>query len=69
MSVPTRRGEEFALALVAPVKRWASRPQAQIVPSDLMAKAIQSPMPTSTQFVSGETRVGTGTLEPLWDRV
>src|SRR5437899_11942769 len=44
----------------------ASIPQAQSEPSDLIAKTMKSPRPTSTQFVSGETRVGTAMLAPLW---
>src|SRR5437660_8941035 len=47
----------------------ASAPQAQSVPSDLIAKPMKSPRPTSTQFVSDERRVGVRmncALAPNW---
>src|SRR5215472_1172968 len=47
----------------------ASAPQAHKVPSDLMANPMKSPRPTSTQFVSHDSRVGTRndcSFRPNW---
>src|SRR5882672_9496604 len=60
-------GVAFRTGLVTPVKTSAFRPQAQSVPSDLMAKTVASPKPTSTQLVSGETRVGTRIWLVFWE--
>jgi hypothetical protein len=49
--------------------RWWREQSSGVTKQPVMANAIQSPIPTSTQLVSGETRVGTGILEPFEERV